>query len=50
MLALGWTDGYSFVPIDFAVVSSASPKNRIQEVSEAIDKRTAVVTNGEVKP
>ena len=41
MLALGWTDGYSFVPTDFAMMSSASKANRIQEVSEAIDKRTS---------
>lgn len=41
MLALGWTDGYSFVPTDFAMLSSASKKNRIQEVSESIDKRTS---------
>lgn len=41
MPALGWTDGYSFVPTDFAMMSSASPKNRIQEVSESIDKRTS---------
>lgn len=50
MLALGWTDGYrSFVPIDFAMMSSASPKNRIQEVSETLTN-APVVTNGEVKP
>ncbi len=41
MLALGWTDGYSFVPTDFAMMSSASKQNRLQEVSEAIDKRTS---------
>ncbi|MBU4540597.1 MAG: transposase, partial [Firmicutes bacterium] len=41
LLALGWTDGYSFVPTDFAMMSSASKKKRIQEVSESIDKRTS---------
>ncbi len=41
MLALGWSDGYSFIPTDFAMMSSASKKNRVQEVSESIDKRTS---------
>lgn len=28
MLTLSWTDGYSFVPVDFAMLSSAKETNR----------------------
>ncbi|WP_303868887.1 transposase [Acetobacterium wieringae] len=41
MLALGWSDGYSFIPADFAMMSSANKANRVQEVSESIDRRTS---------
>ena len=41
MLTPGWSDGYSFIPTDFAMMSSASQSNRIQEVSDDIDKRTS---------
>jgi hypothetical protein len=40
MLALGWSDGYSFIPTDFAMLSSANKENRYQEVDAKIDKRT----------
>lgn len=40
LLALGWTDGYSFVPVDFAMLSSGKEANRYQETSDKIDKRT----------
>ena len=40
MLTLGWTDGYSFVPIGFNMLSSAKKSNRYQEISENIDHRT----------
>lgn len=40
MLTLGWTDGYSFVPVGFNMLSSASKSNRYQEISEGIDHRT----------
>jgi len=40
MLTLGWTDGYSFVPVDFAMLSSAKETNRYNEASAFIDKRT----------
>lgn len=40
MLALGWTDGYSFVPVGFNMLSSANKSNRYQEMSDAIDRRT----------
>ena len=40
MLTLGWSDGHSFVPIDFSLLSSSKPKNRYCETSSSIDKRT----------
>ena len=40
MLTLGWTDGYSFIPVDFAMLSSAKETNRYNEVSASIDKRS----------
>lgn len=40
MLTLGWSDGYSFIPTDFAMLSSAKKSNRYQEVNGSIDKRT----------
>jgi hypothetical protein len=40
LLTLGWTDGYSFIPVAFNALSSANKENRIQEMSTAIDRRT----------
>tara|TARA_Y100001933_G_C18943793_1_gene540727 strand:- start:2 stop:1360 length:1359 start_codon:yes stop_codon:yes gene_type:complete len=40
MLTLGWSDGYSFVPTDFAMLSSSKSSNRLNEVDPEIDKRT----------
>ena len=40
MLTLGWSDGYSFVPTGFTMLSSANEANRYKEIDEAIDKRT----------
>lgn len=40
LLTLGWSDGVSFLPLDFVLRSSAEAKNRIQEVSKVLDKRT----------
>lgn len=40
MLTLGWSDGYSFIPTDFAMLSSANKTNRYQEVDANIDKRS----------
>lgn len=40
MLTLGWSDGFSFVPVDFAMLSSANAGNRLQGISDKIDKRT----------
>ena len=40
MLTLGWTDGYSFVPVGFNMLSSANKSNRLQEIADDIDHRT----------
>lgn len=40
LLTVGWSDGYSFVPTDFAMLSSANKKNRYQEINKNIDKRS----------
>lgn len=40
MLTLGWTDGYSFVPVDFSMLSSAKETNRYNDATTSIDKRT----------
>ncbi len=39
MLTLGWSDGYSFMPIDFSLLSSK--KAQINGISEEVDKRTS---------
>lgn len=38
MLTLGWSDGYTFMPIDFSLLSSK--KTQINGISEQLDKRT----------
>ena len=40
LLTLGWSDGYSFIPTGFNLLSSASKSNRYNEISEQIDRRT----------
>ena len=40
LLALGWSDGFSFVPVSFTLLSSAKKSNRYQEASKDIDHRT----------
>ncbi|WP_368294107.1 transposase [Dehalobacter sp. TBBPA1] len=40
MLTLGWSDGHSFVPVDFDMLSSVQDKLRLSEIDERIDKRT----------
>lgn len=37
MLTLGWSDGNSFLGIDFALLSSADKKNRYNEINPNID-------------
>lgn len=39
LLTLGWTDGYSFVPVGFNMMASANAGKRIMPASESIDKR-----------
>jgi hypothetical protein len=40
MLTLGWSDGFSFAPIDFVMLSSAKLVNRICEMKEYLNKRS----------
>ena len=40
LLTLGWSDGYSFIPVGFNLLSSAKKNNRYNEISENIDHRT----------
>ena len=40
LLTLGWSDGYSFVPVGFNLLSSASKSNRYEEMSDNIDHRS----------
>ena len=40
LLALGWSDGYSFIPLAFNMLSSAKKSNRYQEMDGRIDRRT----------
>ncbi len=40
MLALGWSDGYSFLPVDFSILSSPNYQNRCCEIDENVDKRS----------
>lgn len=38
MLTMGWSDSHSFIPMDFALLSSA--KSQINGISDGMDKRT----------
>ena len=40
LLTLGWSDGYSFLPVGFNMLSSTNKDNRYQEISGNIDRRT----------
>lgn len=40
MLTLGWSDGATFLPLAFSLLSSKKASNRYQEINPAIDKRT----------
>jgi len=40
LLTLGWSDGNTFVPLCFSLLSSHDPKNRLVEMFEGLDKRT----------
>jgi len=41
LLTLGWSDGFSFVPVDFSLLSSSNVTNRFCEIDALIDKRTS---------
>ena len=40
LLVAGWTDGNTFLPIDFCLLSTENPKMRINEASSSVDART----------
>jgi hypothetical protein len=40
MLTLGWSDGATFLPLGFSLLSSENEKNRLCEMRKDIDKRT----------
>jgi hypothetical protein len=40
MLTLGWSDGFSFAPIDFVMLSSAKIANRLCKMKEGLSKRS----------
>ncbi len=40
MLTLGWSDGYSFLPVDFTMLSLSTESNCLIKVSTTIDKKT----------
>ena len=39
LLTLGWSDGVSFLPLDFVLCSSAKASNRLQGIRKEVDKR-----------
>lgn len=39
LLTLGWSDGHTFIPVDFSLLSSL--KSQINDISATIDKRTS---------
>ena len=40
LLTLGWSDGYSFIPTGFNMLSSSSASNRDNEIDSTVDHRT----------
>lgn len=40
LLTLGWSDGASFLPLDFILCSSAKAEKRVQGIKKELDKRT----------
>ena len=40
MLTLGWSDGHTFMPLAFSLLSSSKQKQRFQDVNPSIDRRT----------
>lgn len=45
MLTLGWTDGYSFVPVGFNMMASADAGKRLADASRSIDRRSSGYKN-----
>lgn len=45
LLTIGWTDGYSFIPVAFNMLSSANPQKRLADKKDSIDKRTVGFKN-----
>lgn len=41
LLTLGWSDGYSFAPIDFTLMSSTKANNRLCDMQDDLDQRTS---------
>jgi hypothetical protein len=41
LLSICWSDGVSTLPLDFALLSSTNSKNRLQEITKDIDKRSS---------
>jgi hypothetical protein len=39
LLTLGWSDGVSFLPLDFTLCSSAKASKRVQGIKKELDKR-----------
>lgn len=40
LLTLGWSDGNSFLPLDFILCSSANEETRVQGITKELDKRS----------
>jgi len=40
ILTMGWSDGNSFIPVVFSLLSYTKPKTQINGINEKIDKRT----------
>ena len=40
LLTLGWSDGVSFLPLDFILCSSTKAQTRVQGIKKDLDKRT----------
>lgn len=40
LLTIGWTDGFSFIPVAFNMLSSSKQEKRFKEIDPRIDKRS----------
>jgi hypothetical protein len=47
MLTLGWSDGATFMPVDFSLLSSKT--HQLNGISDKIDKRSVLAINAELK-